>query len=96
MPRISRANPFAIVPIVVLFLTVGTSGAGAQTIDENLTESFRWRNIGPANMGGRTVDIEGVESDPKIIYAGTATSGIWKTVNAGTTWEPIFDHLPGF
>ena len=45
-------------------------------------------------MGGRTVDIEGVDSNPKIIYAGTATSGIWKTVNAGTTWEPIFDSFP--
>jgi len=73
---------------------MGTAGASAQTIDDNLLESFRWRNIGPANMGGRTVDIEGVDSNPKIIYAGTATSGIWKTVNAGTTWEPIFDDYP--
>ena len=70
------------------------SAAFAQTIDESILKDFRWRNIGPANMGGRTIDIEAVESNPKIIYAATATSGLWKTVNRGTTWEPIFDDQP--
>lgn len=45
-------------------------------------------------MGGRIDDIEAVESNPFIIYAGFATGGLWKSVNNGTTWEPIFDTYP--
>jgi len=42
-------------------------------------------------MGGRIDDFAVVESDLKIIYAGTASGGVWKTTNNGVTWEPIFD-----
>lgn len=59
--------------------------------DHPLLKNFRWRSIGPASMGGRIDDIAVVESNPSIIYVGFATSGVWKTVNNGTTWEPIFD-----
>jgi len=41
-------------------------------------------------MGGRTVDIEAVERQPWIIYAAVGPSGVWKSENAGTTWEPVF------
>ncbi len=51
-----------------------------------------FREIGPAIMGGRVDDISVVESDPKIVYVGFASGGVWKTTNAGTTWEPVFDH----
>lgn len=50
-----------------------------------------FREIGPAIMGGRVDDISVVESDPKIVYVGLASGGVWKTINAGTTWEPVFD-----
>jgi photosystem II stability/assembly factor-like uncharacterized protein len=60
-------------------------------IKESILEGLRWRCIGPANMGGRIDDFAVVESNPKIIYAGTASGGIWKTTNNGITWEPIFD-----
>jgi hypothetical protein len=56
-----------------------------------MLKEFRWRSIGPASMGGRIDDIEAVESNPYIIYVGFATGGLWKTINNGTTWEPIFD-----
>lgn len=42
-------------------------------------------------MSGRMADIEGVAGDPSILYAGSASGGIWKSLNAGTTWTPIFD-----
>ncbi len=57
-------------------------------------KAFRWRSIGPANMGGRIDDIAVVESNPSIYYVGYATGGIFKTVNNGTTFEPIFDIYP--
>ncbi len=57
-----------------------------------LFKNLRWRNIGPANMGGRITDVEGVPSQPNIVYVGTATSGLWKTTNWGISWTPLFDE----
>ncbi len=59
--------------------------------DDPLLRPFRWRGIGPVGQGGRVDDIAAVESDPSTFYIGFATGGIWKTTNAGTTFEPIFD-----
>ena len=50
------------------------------------------RNIGPANMGGRINDFAVVENNPFIIYCATASGGVWKTINNGVTWKPIFDN----
>jgi photosystem II stability/assembly factor-like uncharacterized protein len=54
-------------------------------------KTFQWRSIGPANMAGRIDDLAVLESDPSVYYVGYATGGIWKTVNNGTTFTPIFD-----
>lgn len=48
------------------------------------------RNIGPANMGGRVVDIVVPERDSSIIYAAIGPSGLWKSEDAGVTWMPSF------
>ena len=50
-----------------------------------------FRNIGPASPSGRVDDLAVLESNPAIFYVAGATSGVWKTVNAGTTFTPIFD-----
>jgi photosystem II stability/assembly factor-like uncharacterized protein len=59
-----------------------------------------WRSIGPAVTSGRVVDFA-VPEGPRTqigerlgetFYAASASGGVWKTVNGGTTWEPIFDH----
>lgn len=55
-------------------------------------QNIQWRGIGPANPGGRIVDIEAVEKDFKQVFIATASGGVWKSNNAGTTWEPIFDR----
>lgn len=62
--------------------------------DDPLLDSFVWRSIGPASMGGRIDDIAVVEGNPSVYYVGYATGGIWKTVNNGTTFAPIFDVYP--
>jgi len=80
--------------ILILGLFLPADGQAAQTESHDFMKNIIWREIGPANPGGRITDIEGVESNPSIIYAGAATGGIWKTTNAGTTWEPIFDDQP--
>jgi photosystem II stability/assembly factor-like uncharacterized protein len=66
----------------------------AQPVDHPLLKEFVWRSIGPSNMGGRIDDVEGVERDPAVIYVGAASGGVWKTVNNGTTWLPVFDGQP--
>src|SRR6059058_6712828 len=59
-----------------------------------------WRSIGPAVTSGRVVAFavpEGPKSQigerlGEMFYVASASGGVWKTVNGGTTWEPIFDH----
>src|SRR5437773_12046525 len=60
----------------------------------NPTDKFKtleFREIGPATMGWRIDDFAVVESSPNIDYVGTASGGVWKTTNNGTTWEPLVD-----
>jgi len=54
-------------------------------------KSLEFREIGPAVMGGRIDDFAAVESNPNIVFVGVASGRVWKTVNNGTTWEPVFD-----
>lgn len=49
------------------------------------------RHIGPAVMSGRVSDLEGHPTNPRVIFAGTAGGGVWKSQDAGTTWSPMFD-----
>lgn len=55
-------------------------------------ERLEWRNIGPANMGGRIADIEGVAGNPNIVYVATASGGLFKTTNGGVKWTPLFER----
>src|SRR5215210_4728372 len=62
------------------------------TLDSATLAAFRWRPVGPANMGGRITDIEGIPSPSKTFYVAAATGGIWKTTNNGVTLRPVFDN----
>ncbi len=66
----------------------------AQTPDSATLATMAWRSIGPVNMAGRITDVEGDPKNSKIFYVSGATGGIWKTINAGTTWIPLWDHGP--
>lgn len=54
-------------------------------------KSYEWRAIGPANMGGRVTDIDGIPGDPSIFYVSGADGGIFKTTNGGVNFTPIFE-----
>ncbi|MBT3498727.1 MAG: hypothetical protein HOD00_11650 [Gemmatimonadales bacterium] len=60
--------------------------------DNVLLRPMVWRSIGPIGQGGRVDDIAVRSDDPFTYYVGFATGGLWKTVNNGTTFEPIFDE----
>lgn len=52
-----------------------------------------WRAEGPDNIGGRINAIAVDPSDSSVIYAGNAAGGVFKTVDGGTSWKPVFDDL---
>ncbi|GAB5527381.1 MAG: hypothetical protein Roseis2KO_52530 [Roseivirga sp.] len=66
--------------------------AFGQKINSDYLKGLQLRHIGPANMSGRIVDLAVLESNPYVIYAATATGGLWHTENNGVTWKPIFEN----
>ncbi len=64
------------------------SAAGLAQLD---TAALAWRSLGPANMEGRVTDIATVAGKPSTFFVAAATGGLWRTRNAGTTFEPVFE-----
>lgn len=65
-----------------------------QVVSPEFLEGLTMRNVGPAGMSGRITAIDVVEDDPKHIYVGSASGGVWESEDGGTTWTPIFDDQP--
>ena len=63
------------------------SGMGGDFFDE-----LAYRHIGP--VGNRVSAVVGVPGDPNLYYIGAASGGVWKTVDGGVHWEPVFDDQP--
>jgi len=59
---------------------------------ESIFKHMKWKSVGPIAMSGRITDIAVPRGNHYIIYASVASGGVWKTVNNGTTWEPIWDN----
>tara|TARA_B100000787_G_scaffold170309_1_gene166160 strand:- start:40251 stop:43403 length:3153 start_codon:yes stop_codon:yes gene_type:complete len=57
----------------------------------DLVKNMTPRNIGPGGMSGRVTSIDVVNSNPDIMYVGTASGGLWKSTSGGIKWKPIFD-----
>ena len=85
---------------ILSFLTGGTTqphleAQGSPAVNPSLVAPLRWRSIGPANTGGRIDDlaIARVPGMPDAIYVATASGGIFKSTNQGTSWSPVFDRV---
>ncbi|HSH19158.1 MAG TPA: hypothetical protein VLA03_01820, partial [Draconibacterium sp.] len=65
-----------------------------ELVENSVFKNLPWQFVGPANISGRMTDVEVVT--PKgtnyTIYVAGASGGIWKSVNEGITWEPVFEH----
>jgi len=61
-------------------------------INASLVSGLRFRSVGPAISSGRIADIAVNPKDHKEYFVGTASGGLWKTTNNGTTFTPVFDH----
>jgi hypothetical protein len=86
MRRISR-------PISAVLLTLAAVvHANAQTTSrDDRFAGLEFRSIGPSLTTGRIADVEIDPRDPSVWYVAAASGGLWKTVNRGNTWTPIFD-----
>src|SRR5210317_2121434 len=64
----------------------------AQEFNMELAKDLKPRNIGPGGMSGRVTAIDAIHDNPDVIYAGTASGGLWKSTSGGIKWEPVFDN----
>ena len=62
--------------------------------DTSPNAKLEWKHIGPLHMSGRITDIARPLDQPFTIYVTSASGGVWKTVNEGTNWQPLFDDAP--
>jgi photosystem II stability/assembly factor-like uncharacterized protein len=86
---------------IAALVLIASSGSVLAEEDEGSFSSSTFagmelRSIGPAFMSGRVADVAIHPGDPNTWYVGIGSGGVWKTVNAGTTWEPIFDDQESY
>ena len=82
------------VAVLVALLACNSAFATTEDPNEQLIESLKFRQIGPFR-GGRSAACCGVRGNPMLYYMGAAGGGVWKTADAGSTWENISDGFFG-
>src|SRR6185503_9679200 len=103
IPLVCRTAKFTIVALSLTFCCVGLAQNATQEFAADSTymqtspgydpshfSSLRWRNVGP-NRGGRSIASTGVVKRPLEYYFGAVGGGLWKTIDGGTTWNPVTD-----
>ncbi len=81
-------------PIIVLLVGLVTLGWGpllANEFDTSKLKALKPRSIGPAAMSGRVTAIAVAPHSRDVIYVGSASGGLWRSTDGGTTWKPILD-----
>ena len=94
-----RRSRFALILVVLSLLAVvpraGTgqdAASAARPAADPVLSALEFRSIGPTRQSGRFVDFAVPSQEPFTFYAATASGGLWKTVNNGQSFSPIFDH----
>ncbi len=79
---------------VILHSTLFITNSSAQSLDMDKLHGLKPRAIGPAGMSGRVTSIDVVQRNTNVFYVGTASGGLWKSVNGGASFTPLFDKQP--
>lgn len=101
----ASVSGFALALLALAATTANAQGRAARaappmpsaSIEARQLQSLRWRSIGPSTMSGRVTDFAVARSPgaPDALYVGSASGGLWKTTDWGTTWHPVFDGVDG-
>src|SRR5213596_467140 len=75
-----------------LSLSFLATAAQAVVVNPSQFQELKWRSVGPFR-GGRVLAVDGDPVDPKRFYFGAVNGGVWRTDDAGRTWQPIFDSV---
>jgi len=89
-----KRRPFIYIFSILSCLLIFGSGMGIfgqDSLHNEILKSFEYRALGPARQGARILTVAAHESDPFTFYLAVASGGVWKTVNNGTTFTPVFD-----
>ena len=87
-----RARSSLRIALAIMFITAHPPRAQGQPAKVPALDGVAWRHIGPSSFGGRIDDIEAVPTNPSTIFVGTASGGVFKSVNNGVTWDAVFDR----
>ncbi len=68
----------------------------SQSVSDKTFDGLKFRNLGPAFTSGRIADIAIHPDNENVWYIAVGSGGVWKTVNAGTTWAPVFDEQTSY
>jgi photosystem II stability/assembly factor-like uncharacterized protein len=83
-----RLTPGAIVAAAFCFAVSASAQTGPAPFQD-----LHWRLLGPFR-GGRALAVSGVPGEPEHFYFGSVNGGVWETLDAGRTWQPVFDGQP--
>jgi photosystem II stability/assembly factor-like uncharacterized protein len=99
MPRTNSAGWKFLVAAGLWILVAAGVAARSQTRQNAASnhtpsplDALQFRNLGPAIAGGRVTSVAGVPGDRNVYYVGTAAGGIFKTIDGGVSWKPLFQH----
>jgi photosystem II stability/assembly factor-like uncharacterized protein len=80
-----------LLPVFVISFYILPAAAQKQ-VDIKQFSNWKPRAIGPAGMSGRITTIDALADNPDFIVVGAASGGVWKTINGGAEWKPLFDE----
>ncbi len=92
---IARFQSFRLLAIVPFLLAPSLFAQSPAKFDAATVSGLPARNIGSATMSGRVAAIDAIEKDGRTtVFIGAASGGVWKSINGGTTFKPVFDREP--
>ncbi len=82
---------FFLIWLIIMLVPARLYSQDSIPLTSSTIGDLKARHIGPATMSGRISTIDAVSSNPHIVYVGAAGGGIWKSINGGIQFEPVFD-----
>ena len=77
--------------VLALSVLVGLAPPAVAQFRAERFAQIRGRSVAPDGMSGRVADVDVVRSNPNVIFVGSSTGGVWRSVDGGLEWSPIFD-----